>query len=92
MNTSYDVIKTLIRTEKGAFLEPERKYLFRVAKNVTKLDIKKAVEEIYNVKVQDVNTVVVPGERKRVRLQYGYTPDWKKAVVTLKEGHKIEVT
>lgn len=89
---SYDVIKTLLRTEKGTSLEPDRKYLFRVASRATKIDVKKAVEEIYNVKVQDVNTVVVSGKRKRVRQQFGRTPDWKKAMVTLKEGSKIEVT
>ncbi len=92
MITAYDIIKTLVRTEKGAMLEPERKYFFRVARSATKLDIKKAVEEIYNVKIESVNTGIVPGERKRVRMQFGYTPEWKKAIVTLKEGQKIEVT
>lgn len=89
---SYDIIKTLLRTEKGTTLEPNRQYLFHVDRNATKIDIKKAVEEIYNVKVQDVNTVIVPGKKKRVRYQLGYTSDWKKAVVTLKEGSKIETT
>ena len=92
MITSYDIIQTLIRTEKGTSQEPQRKYLFRVAREATKIEVKRAVEEIYSVKVQDVNTVVVPGERKRVRMHYGLTPEWKKAIVTLKEGHKIEVT
>ena len=89
---SYDVIKTLIRTEKGTTLEPDRQYLFHVDKQATKIAIKKAVEEIYNVKVQGVNTMVNPGKKKRVRQQLGYTPDWKKAIVTLKEGSKIETT
>jgi len=53
--------------------------------------VKKAVEEIYKVKVASVNIVTVSGKRKRVRTQYGYTADWKKAVVTLKENNKIEV-
>ena len=92
MITSYDIIKTLIRTEKGTFLEPQRQYLFHVHRISNKADIKKAVEEIYKVKVQEVNTVIVPGKRKRVRHQLGYTDDWKKAIVTLKEGEKIEVT
>ena len=92
MITSYDIVKTLIRTEKGATMEPDRKYLFQVSKNSTKADIRRAVEDIYKVKVQDVNTFIVPGKRKRVRHQIGYTTDWKKALVTLKDGHKIEVT
>ena len=92
MITAYDVIKTLLRTEKSTFFEPERKYLFHVNRDANKLQIKKAVEEIYKVKVQDVNTSVAPGKRKRVRQQMGYTSDWKKAMVTLQEGQKIEVT
>ena len=92
MKTCYDTIKTLIRTEKGTFLEPDRKYLFEVNVAATKLDIKKAVEEIYSVKVQGVRTMIAPGKRKRVRNELGYTSDWKKAVVTLREGHKIETT
>ena len=92
MITCYDIVKTLVRTEKGTFLEPERKYLFQVAKNSNKIEIKKAVEEIYKVKVQDVNTSIVRGKLKRVRQEQGSTTPWKKAVVTLKEGQKIEVT
>ena len=92
MITCYDIIKTLVRTEKGTILEPERKYLFQVTKNSNKIEIKKAVEEIYKVKVQDVNTSIVRGKLKRVRQELGSTTPWKKAIVTLKEGQKIEVT
>lgn len=92
MITCYDVIKTLLRTEKGTSLEPQRKYIFHVNKKSNKLEIKKAVEEIYKVKVLDVNTFLVPGKSKRVRQEIGYTVDWKKALVTLKEGEKIEVS
>jgi len=91
MITSYDIVKVLLQTEKGAFLGANRKYLFEVAGHATKKDIKRAVEEIYNVKVEGVNTTVMPGKEKRVRYQLGKTPDWKKAIVTLKEGQKIEV-
>ena len=91
MLTCYDAIKTLIRTEKGTFLEPQRKYFFHVDSRVTKIDIKKAVEEIYKVKVQSVRTMIAAGKPKMVRHQWGHTTDWKKAVVTLKEGNKIEV-
>lgn len=92
MITCYDIIKTLVRTEKGTMLEPDRKYLFHVAKSSNKIEIKKAVEEIYKVKVQDVNTTIVRGKLKRVRQEQGSTTPWKKAIVTLKEGQKIEAT
>lgn len=91
MNTSYDIIKALLRTEKSTGLEKERKNVFEVASNATKPQIKKAVEEVYKVKVQSVNVTNVPGKKKRVRYKTGYTSEWKKAVVTLKEGSKIEV-
>ena len=89
---SYDVIKTLIRTEKSTLYEPNRKYLFLVNKGSNKITIKRAVEEIYKVKVLDVNTFISVGKLKRVRHQLGRTPDFKKAIVTLKEGHKIEMS
>ncbi|MFH1847920.1 MAG: 50S ribosomal protein L23 [Candidatus Omnitrophota bacterium] len=92
MKTSYDVIKSMMRTEKGTNLLIENKYLFLVARNANKIQIKRAVEEIYKVKVRDVNTVMCRGKKRRVRYVQGKTPDWKKAVVTLKEGSKIEVT
>lgn len=91
MITSYDIIKNLVRTEKGTSQEKQRKYLFRVATSATKVDIKRAVQEIYKVKVQDVNTVNVPGKLKRIRYKAGYSSSWKKAVVSLCEGQKIEV-
>ena len=92
MITCYDIIKSLMRTEKGTSLESQRKYTFYVAKDATKITIKKAVEEIYKVKVDAVHTLIVAGKPKRVRYQLGYTSDWKKAIVTLKEGSKIETT
>lgn len=92
MITSYDIVKSLVRTEKGTSMEPQRKYTFYVSKDATKIDIKRAVEEIYKVKVNSVNTLIVGGKPKRVRYQLGYSSDWKKAIVTLKEGSKIETT
>jgi len=92
MITVYDIIHTLIRTEKGSALEPEGKYLFHVAKRANKIEIKKAVEEIYKVKVSAVNTMTVPSKKKRVRQDFGHTTAWKKAVVTLEEGQSITVT
>jgi len=73
-------------------LLPLNKYVFWVGNKANKISIKKAVENIYKVKVSEVNTLVVPGKAKRVRFAQGMTPEWKKAVVTLKEGDKIDVT
>jgi len=91
MSEAYQVIRTLLRTEKGVDLSTNHKYLFTVRKDANKIQIKKAVEDVYKVKVQDVNTQVVPGKAKRVRHQLGKTPDWKKAIVTLKDGQKIDL-
>ena len=91
MITSYDILKTILRTERGTSLEPMRKYIFEVAIRSTKEEIRKAVEEIYKVQVTSVRTGIMPGKLKRVRHQLGRTPNWKKAVVTLKDGHKIDL-
>lgn len=90
MITCYDTLKALVRTEKSTSLESQRKYLFHVSDNSTKIDVRRAVEEIYKVKVQDVNTSMVVGKLKRVRTKAGYTRAWKKALVTLCEGQKID--
>ena len=90
MICAYDIIKALLRTEKATVYEPDGKYLFMVNKTANKIQIKKAVEELYKVKVKDVNTFISIGKMKKVRYQLGKTPDVKKAVVTLEEGQKIE--
>ena len=89
MIVAHDIIKSLVRTEKAALYEPQGKYLFLVVKHANKIQIRRAVEEIYKVKVKDVNTVIYPGKLKRVRYQLGKTPDFKRAIVTLKKGQKI---
>ena len=86
---SHDIIKALLRTEKSTLYEPKAKYLFLVDKTANKIQIKRAVEEIYKVKVKAVNTLVSCGKLKKVRYQLGRTPDSKKAIVTVKEGQKI---
>ena len=91
MMDSYDIIKALIRTEKSTSQEPAGKYLFLVNNSANKIQIKKAVEELYKVKVRDVNTFISTGKLKRVRHQLGKTSDTKKAIVTLKEGQKIDI-
>ncbi len=91
MSESSTVIRSLLRTEKGSLQSAENKYLFAVLRSSNKIQIRKAVESMYKVKVSSVNTQVVAGKNKRVRYQVGKTPDWKKAVVTLKQGHKIDL-
>ena len=90
MKSSYTIIRYPLATEKGTYLGSQNKYLFCVDKRTNKIEIKKAIEEIYKVKVIDVNSLKMRGKKKRVRQQLGKTADWKKAVVTLKEGEKIE--
>ncbi len=89
--TTLSVLNTILRTEKGSAQVVQNKYLFSVKKAANKIQIKKAIEDFYKVKVTSVNTQVVPGKLKRVRTQLGHTPDWKKAVVTLKAGQKIDL-
>jgi large subunit ribosomal protein L23 len=91
MFNPYDMIKTLLHSEKGARLEADGCYLFLVAPDAGKVAIARAVEMIYKVKVRDVNTVNVRGKMKRVRTQIGKKTDWKKAYVRLVEGQKIEI-
>lgn len=90
MLTAHEIIKAMLRTEKSSFYEPAGQYLFLVDTCANKLQIKRAVEEVYKVKVKSVNTLISRGKLKRVRYHYGRTPETKKAVVTLKEGFKIE--
>jgi large subunit ribosomal protein L23 len=89
MAHSADIVKALLRTEKATSYEPLRKYLFLVAKSANKLQVSRAVEELFKVKVEQVNTFISPGKLKRVRHQLGRTAETKKAVVTLAEGQKI---
>ena len=92
MKSYYQIIKALIRTEKSTMQEPQRKYLFLVDKQAKKIEIKKAIQEIYKVKVNGINTLILPGKLKRVRYQLGRTPDYKKAIITLAQGQKIEIS
>lgn len=92
MKDAYTIIKSPLRTEKGTNFLPLNKYLFWVEKSANKTEIKGALEEIYKVKVEKVNTVTVRGKNRRVRYVEGKTPDWKKAIVTLKAGDKIDLT
>lgn len=92
MRNLYDIIFYPLITEKSTLQAEQRKYAFRVHPEAAKGDIKLAVEKAFKVKVEKINTLRVPGKLKRVRFQAGYTSEWKKAIVTLKSGHKIEFT
>lgn len=92
MKDAHDVVRGLLRTEKGTYLLTQNKYQFLVDMRANKIEIRNAVEEIYKVKVAAVNTAVVGGKMRRVRYKMGKRPDWKKALVTLKQGEKIDVT
>jgi large subunit ribosomal protein L23 len=92
MKNPHDVVKGLIRTEKGSVMLTLNKYLFWVGRDSNKIEIRKAVEDMYKVKVDAVNTISMRGKLKRVRHAIGKTSDWKKAIVTLKEGSKIDIT
>lgn len=76
------IIKPIV-TEKSNANVQEGKYTFKVAKKATKIEIKRAVEKLFEVKVLSVNTMNVNGKEKRVRYQTGKTSDWKKAIVTI---------
>ena len=88
------ILKGMQITEKGTVLSESRnQYLFRVALTANKMEIKNAVEKHFNVHVASVNTMTYLGKRKRERtVGYGKRSDWKRAVVTLKEGSKIDLT
>ena len=83
-----DIIVRPIITEKSMDGLAERKYTFEVAKNANKIEVKKAVETLFGVKVAKVTTISVKGKKKRMGRSEGYTSDWKKAVVTLTEDSK----
>ena len=73
MKTSHDIIRNMIRTEKGSNLLVQNKYLFKVDRTTNKIEIKKAVEELYKVKVAAVHIINVRGKKKRVRFREGMT-------------------
>ena len=89
MKTSYDIIiRPVITEDSMARIATEKKYTFEVAKNATKPEIAKAVEEVFNVKVATVNTINMKRKPKRLGMNEGYTSAWKKAIVTLTADSK----
>ncbi len=86
--TAQSIVIRPIITEASIDNLQMRKYTFEVAKDANKTEIAKAVEELFGVKVEKVNTLNMNGKKRRMGRYEGKTPDWKKAVVTLKEGEK----
>ncbi len=92
MNKYKDIIKSPIITEKSSDLKKDNlKYVFKVALNTNKVEIKQAIEALFKVKVSKVNTLNVKPKKKRVGRYQGLTSRYKKAMVTLKEGEKIDI-
>ena len=94
MKDAYSIIQRYLVTEQGTSLkEKENKYLFKVDPRANKLEIKRAIEQLFGVKVLSVNTMIRKGKKKRERTRnFGSTSDWHRAVVTLKEGESISLS
>jgi large subunit ribosomal protein L23 len=90
MNPHQIIIRPLI-TEKNTNLMTLGKYCFEVDRSANKIQIRQAVESIFNVRVTKVHTMNLRGKLRRRGMRYGYTADWKKAIVTLAEGDRIEL-
>ncbi len=87
----YNVIKKPCLTEKGMLLQEEHnQVVLKVNPKANKIQIKKSVEELFNVKVDKVRTANMHGKKKRVGKHLGQRSNWKKAFITLKEGNKID--
>jgi len=88
----YEVVRAPHITEKATLLSEKNQFVFKVASDATKPEIKAAIEALFNVKVTGVNTLVTKGKTKRVRGRAGVRSDVKKAFVTLAEGQSIDFT
>jgi large subunit ribosomal protein L23 len=92
MKNALEAVRGLHITEKGSLLAEQNKYLFKVDPAANKLEIKRAIEDFFKVKVVKVNTMNYDGKKRRQRtIHFGKKPDWKRAVVTLKAGDKIDL-
>ena len=89
---AYDVIRSPVITEKATLASEVNQVIFNVARTASKPDIKAAVEKLFNVKVKAVNTLVRKGKKKGFRGIVAIQSDVKKAIVTLEDGHTIDVT
>ncbi|MBE6578879.1 MAG: 50S ribosomal protein L23 [Clostridia bacterium] len=88
MKTAYDVIQKPVITEAAIANIQQKKYTFRVANDANKIEIKNAVEEIFGVEVEKVTTITMKRKPRRMGYHYGYTAQWKKAIVKLTADSK----
>ncbi|MDJ0922789.1 MAG: 50S ribosomal protein L23 [Henriciella sp.] len=89
---NYDTLLSPIITEKSTLVAEENKVIFKVRNDATKPEIKEAVETLFKVDVTKVNTILVKGKTKRFRGMLGRRSDYKKAIVTLKDGQSVDIT
>ncbi len=92
LERAYNIIKKPITTEKSTNLQQFNQYSFVVSKNSNSIEIKNAIEMIFKVKVNKVNTSILRGKGKTFKGQYGFRKDTKKAIVTLDEGNTIDAS
>ena len=92
MEKAYDIVRSPVITEKATMGSEHNQVTFRVPLDATKLEIKAAVEQVFNVKVKAVNTLRQQGKTKRFKGVLGKRSDVKKAIVSLAEGQSIDVT
>lgn len=91
MRAATDVVKRVLQTEKGTRIAQKDQYMLSVAADANKSEIRQAVEELFSVQVTSVNTMLSHGKWRRLSYRWGRRSDWKKAIVTLAKGQKIEV-
>ncbi|MHB8089955.1 MAG: 50S ribosomal protein L23 [Anaerolineaceae bacterium] len=91
MREIYEVLIKPILTEKSTRLMEANKYTFKVDPKANKIEIRNAVEKIFKVDVVNVATMSVPGKEKRQGKTKGFTPEWKKAIVTIKAGQRLPI-
>jgi large subunit ribosomal protein L23 len=88
----YDILLSPVITEKATMASEHNRFVFKVARTATKPQIKEAVEKLFDVKVKSVNTLIRKGKTKVFRGNLGSQSNTKRAIVTLEEGHRIDVT
>ena len=90
MNNAHDILLKPVITEKTTMMMSDGKYTFKVPLHANKIEIRKAVEQVFDVKVKSVTTLRMMGKFNRMGKYVGKRPDYKKAIVTLREGETIE--
>jgi len=88
---AHDILRRPVITEKSTMLGNAGQYVFEVARTANKIEIRRAVEEVFKVNVRAVNIIHIRGKMRRLGKGTGLTDSWKKAVVTLREGQRIEL-